>query len=93
MGYMRSKTGLLSVIVGNDPTHEPWPFYYDRAQQALLSQIREAWGQDCMIQIVGGRWRIFSELGNLEFFGNIEVSGGIAARPIERSLCVEVVEE
>lgn len=80
---MRSKTGLLAPVVGNDPAHELWPFYYDRAQQALLSQIREAWGQDCVIQITGGRWRIFSEFGKLEFFGNIEVPGGIAVSPIE----------
>lgn len=90
---MRSKTGLLSIVVENDPTHEVWPFYYDRAQQALLSQIRQAWGEDCVIQIAGGRWSIFSEFGKLEFFGHIEVPGAIAASPIEMSSCAEVVEE
>jgi hypothetical protein len=43
-----------------------WPFYLDRKQRALLRWIRDTWGEDCTIQIAGGRVRIATEGGILD---------------------------
>jgi hypothetical protein len=43
-----------------------WPYYLDREQRALLRWIRNKWGEDCTIQIVGGRVRIVTDGGTLE---------------------------
>jgi hypothetical protein len=77
---MRTETALLSTVMGHDSTHEAWPFYYDCEQQTLLCQIRAAWGQDCVIQIGGGRLRIFAEDGRLESFSCSALSDAIAGK-------------
>jgi len=78
--YMRMEALLHSAVGAECPARNAWPFYYDCEQQALLSQIRAAWGEDCVIQIVGGRLRIFADDGRLELLSNSELSVAIAAR-------------
>lgn len=77
---MRMEALLHSAVGAECPARNAWPFYYDCEQQALLSQIRAAWGEDCVIQIVGGRLRIFADDGRLELLSNSELSVAIAAR-------------
>ncbi|MGF6604859.1 hypothetical protein P3T23_009615 [Paraburkholderia sp. GAS448] len=47
---------------------ELWPFYLDRRQRALLRGLRDAWGEDAVIQIYDGCVRIRSEHGDQRFY-------------------------
>ncbi|MCI0152238.1 hypothetical protein KNO81_41270 [Paraburkholderia sediminicola] len=57
---------------------QDWPFYFDREQRAVLGRIREVWGEDCVIQIHGGRLRIIAERGRMEYWGGEELLSAIA---------------
>jgi hypothetical protein len=82
---MRTAASPLPVA-GHDPAcRAAGLFYYDTEQQALLCRIRAAWGEDCVIQISGGRFRIFAEEGSLEFFSADELFNAIAARARKRT--------
>lgn len=51
----------------DDPLRELWPFYLDHAQQTWVRKLREAWGEDCVIQIANNRVRIISDEGQAAF--------------------------
>ncbi|SDR55556.1 hypothetical protein [Paraburkholderia tuberum] len=77
---MHTDVASSFAVAGPDPACRAWLYYYDDEQQALLGQIRAAWGQDCVIQICGGRLRIFAEEGRLEFFSARELFDAIAVK-------------
>ncbi|KXU85507.1 hypothetical protein CI15_20295 [Paraburkholderia monticola] len=82
---MRTDAFSSLAVAVHDAAYRARPFYFDDEQQALLNRIRDAWGEDCVIQISNGRLKIFAEEGRFEFFSRVELFDAIAARTLKRS--------
>ncbi|RZF24400.1 hypothetical protein EVC45_38925 [Paraburkholderia sp. UYCP14C] len=82
---MHTDVASSLAVAGHDPAYRARSYYYDDQQQELLNRIRAAWGDDCVIQISGGRLRIFADDGRLEFFSANELFEAIAAKALKRT--------
>ncbi|WP_199541219.1 hypothetical protein [Paraburkholderia kururiensis] len=50
-----------------------WPFYLSRRQRAWLRRLRQAWGDDAVIQIYAGCVRICGQCGDWRFTDDSEL--------------------
>lgn len=57
-----------------------WPFYLSHGQLTRLRHLREAWGDDVVIQIYAGCVRIRGECGDWRFTDDSELLMEIARR-------------
>ncbi|THJ46802.1 hypothetical protein E9536_39295 [Burkholderia sp. LS-044] len=57
-----------------------WPFYLSHSQLTRLRLLREAWGDDVVIQIYAGCVRIRGECGDWRFTDDSELRAEIARR-------------
>jgi hypothetical protein len=63
-----------------DAAPQDWPYYLDRHQRAWLDRLRDAWGDDAVVQIWGGRVRIQDDTGDWLFDSEADLQATIVRR-------------
>ncbi|MET3232395.1 UNVERIFIED_ORG: hypothetical protein ABIC54_004600 [Burkholderia sp. 1263] len=72
------------VPASSTPRRDDWPFYLDRRKRAWLRCMRDAWGEEAVIQIYAGCVRIQSENCDWRFSSEAELRAATLQRRCER---------